>query len=222
MVTETVQRYRDRTVAGAALAGELMKYAGQNVAVFGVGSGGVAVAAPIAGALGADLDVLAARRLALPGRPEQLWGAVAVLGEYVQVVADHAEARQRMDGTDPVNHFTRRDLIELRHLEDTYRAGRPPDRVHGRLVIMVADGLNSVLVMRAAASVLLKHRPARLVVAIPAGTVQTCRDLRKTAAEVVCPITLGLFRSGESMYADHRDIPDGDVRRLLSAWHGSS
>lgn len=214
MVTPTVQRYRDRVAAGAVLAGELSRYAGQNVAVFGVGSGGVAVATPIAVALGADLDVLAARRLALPGRPDQLWGAVAVLGEHVQVVADQAEVGQRMDETDPVNRF-RRDLIELRRLEDTYRAGRPPDRVQGRLVIMVADGLNSLSVMRAASSVVLKQRPACLVIALPAGTVHTCRELRKTATEVVCPVSLGLFRSDEALYAHHGDIPDGEACRLL-------
>jgi putative phosphoribosyl transferase len=212
-----MQGYRDRADAGAVLAGELVKYAGQNVAVFGVGSGGVAVAAPIAGALGADLDVLAVRQLALPGRPEQLWAAVAVLGEYVQVVADQSEATLRLEVTDPVNHFRDRDLIELRRLEDAYRAGRPPQRVHGRLVIIVADGLTGLAVMRAAASVVLKHHPARLVVALPAGTVHTCRELGKTANEVICPVSLGLFRSAEPLYADHGDIPVGDIRRLLSA-----
>ena len=57
MMQQTIARYRDRPAAGAVLAEQLMKYAGQNVAVFGVGAGGVAVAAPIARALGADLDV---------------------------------------------------------------------------------------------------------------------------------------------------------------------
>ena len=88
MTRQTITRYRDRGAAGAVLAEELMKYAGQNVAVFGVGAGGVAVAAPIARALGADLDVLAVRRLTMPGQPDQPWGAVAVLGECVQVVAE--------------------------------------------------------------------------------------------------------------------------------------
>ena len=63
MMQQTIARYRDRAAAGAVLAEHLRKYAGQNVAVFGVAAGGVAVAAPIARALGADLDVLAVRRL---------------------------------------------------------------------------------------------------------------------------------------------------------------
>ena len=48
MMQQTIARYRDRAAAGAVLAEQLRKYAGQNVAVFGVGAGGVAVAAPIA------------------------------------------------------------------------------------------------------------------------------------------------------------------------------
>ena len=88
MVLDTIPRYRDRRAAGSELAKELMKYAGQNVAVFGVGAGGVAVAAPIADALGADLDVLAVRQLTLPGQPDRSWGAVAVLGDCVKLVAE--------------------------------------------------------------------------------------------------------------------------------------
>ena len=94
MMQQTIARYRDRAAAGAVLAEQLMKYAGQNVAVFGVGAGGVAVAAPIARALGADLDVLAVRRLTLPGQPDQPWGAVAVLGDCVQVVAEQDTHRR--------------------------------------------------------------------------------------------------------------------------------
>ena len=167
MMQQTIARYRDRAAAGAVLAEQLMKYAGQNVAVFGVGAGGVAVAAPIARALGADLDVLAVRRLTLPGQPDQPWGAVAVLGDCVQVVAE--PDTHRRTAAEPGDTVRQRDLTELRQLEDTYRAGRPPERITGRLVIVVGDGLTSLAAMRAAASAVRRHRPAQLVIAIPTG-----------------------------------------------------
>jgi len=215
MVTmqQTIARYRDRPAAGAVLAEELMKYAGQNVAVFGVGAGGVAVAAPIARALGADLDVMVVRRLTMPGQPDVTWGAVAVLGACVQVVAERDTYRRI--AAEPGDTVRQRDLTELRQLEDTYRAGRPPERINGRLVIVVGDGLTSLAVMRAAASAVRRHRPAQLVLAIPTGTTQMSRELGRVADEVICPTSAGLFRSDPSVYSDPASITVDDVRRLL-------
>jgi predicted phosphoribosyltransferase len=215
MVQQTIARYRDRPAAGAVLAEQLMKYAGQNVAVFGVGAGGVAVAAPIARALGADLDVMAVRRLTVPGQPDQPWGAVAVLGACVQVVAE--QDTHRRISAEPGDTVRRRDLTELRQLEDIYRAGRPPERINGRLVIVVGDGLTSLAVMRAAASAVRRHRPAQLVIAIPTGTAQMSRELGRVADEVICPMSVGLFRSDLSVYSDPEGVTVDDVKRLLSA-----
>ena len=204
MTQQTIARYRDRGAAGAVLAEALMKYAGQNVAVFGVGAGGVAVAAPIARALGADLDVLAVRRLTLPGQPDRPWGAVAVLGDCVQVVGE------------PVDTVRQRDLTELRQLEGTYRAGRPPERVAGRLVIVVGDGLASLAAMRAAAAAVRRNYPAQLVMALPAGTAQLSRELGRVADEVICPISGGLFQSDASVYSDPAGVGVEETRSLLS------
>jgi predicted phosphoribosyltransferase len=214
MMQQTIARYRDRAAAGAVLAEQLMKYAGQNVAVFGVGAGGVAVAAPIARALGADLDVLAAQQLTLPGQPDQLWGAVAVLGECVQVVAE--QDTHRRTAAELGDTVRRRDLTELRQLEETYRAGRPPERVTSRLVIVVGDGLASLAAMRAAASAVRRHRPAQLVIALPTATTQMSRELGRVADEVICPLSAGLFQSDGSVYSDSAGISVDDVTRMLS------
>jgi predicted phosphoribosyltransferase len=214
MMQQTIARYRDRAAAGAVLAEQLRKYAGQNVAVFGVGAGGVAVAAPIALALGADLDVLAVRQLTLPGQPDQPWGAVAVLGDCVQVVAEQ-DTHRRTAG-EPADTVRRRDLTELRQLEDTYRAGRPPERITSRLVIVVGDGLAGLAAMRAAATAVRRHRPAQLVIALPTATTQLSRELGRVADEVICPMSAGLFQSNGSVYSDPAGISVDDVTRMLS------
>jgi predicted phosphoribosyltransferase len=192
-----------------------MGYAGQNVAVLGVGAGGVAVAAPIARALGADLDVLAVRGLTLPGQPDQMWGAAAALGKYVQIVAEQGSGHRFAKAER--GNVSERDLAELRHLEDIYRAGRPPERVSGRLVIVVADGLTDLTVMNAAVSAVRRHHPARVVFALPAGTTQRCRELGRVADEVICPMISGLLRMASPVYSDQASIGVDDVRHLLSA-----
>src|SRR3954469_17281028 len=51
--------------------------------VFGLPRGGVPVAAPVAQALGAPLDVLLVRKLGVPGREELAFGAIASGGARV-------------------------------------------------------------------------------------------------------------------------------------------
>src|SRR5690242_1999898 len=111
---QTIPLYRDRAAAGLVLAEKLMKYAGQNVAVFGVGASGVLVAAPVAEALGADLDVVAVRQLTVPGQPDQVWGAVAVLGDCVQIVAEHRSDRERSRSVELTDTVRQCDLSQLR------------------------------------------------------------------------------------------------------------
>jgi len=127
-VLQKVPRYRDRQQAGGVLGELLVKYAGQNVAVFGVGPGGVVVAAPVAAALGADLDVLMIRPLTMPGRPDRAWGALSASDERVYVVAEQDAEAAAIASADVPGSASRRELTALRHLRDTMRSGRLPER----------------------------------------------------------------------------------------------
>lgn len=214
---QKVPRYRDRRQAGVVLGELLVKYAGQNVAVFAVGPGGVVVAAPVAAALGADLDVLMVRPLTMPGRPDRVWGALSASGERVYVVAEQDAEAAAIASADVLGSASRRELTALRHLRDTMRSGRPPERVRGRLVIVVGDGLASVAAMRAAASAVRGNQPARLVLAVPAATGQTCREMAKDADELVCPWSLGPFRAVAPVYSVSAEVGVADVRSALTA-----
>src|SRR5512144_1432942 len=72
--------YRDRKEAGRVLADHLKAYEGKNVLVLGIARGGVPVAAEVARSLGAELDVVVARKLGAPGSPELAVGAVTADG----------------------------------------------------------------------------------------------------------------------------------------------
>lgn len=69
-------RYANRIDAGRALARALREYAGRNdVLVLGLPRGGVPVAAQVATALSAPLDVFLVRKIGVPGQPELAMGA---------------------------------------------------------------------------------------------------------------------------------------------------
>jgi putative phosphoribosyl transferase len=76
-------RFVDRVDAGRRLAERLRHLRGEDVVVLGLPRGGVPVAAEVARALGAPLDVIVVRKLGVPSRPELAMGAVGEDGVLV-------------------------------------------------------------------------------------------------------------------------------------------
>ncbi|MFJ4218105.1 phosphoribosyltransferase, partial [Streptomyces hydrogenans] len=68
--------FADRADAGRQLAARLGHLQGRDVIVLGLPRGGVPVAAEVAEALGAPLDICLVRKLGVPGRPELAMGAI--------------------------------------------------------------------------------------------------------------------------------------------------
>jgi putative phosphoribosyl transferase len=202
--------YFDRTAAGEALADELGQVAG-SVLVLGLARGGVPVAAPVADALGAELDVLIVRKLGLPGQPELAMGAIA--GD-MHVVRNEQIARD----VDPetLEAVRQQEVRELRRREQVYRGDRPPIDVRDRVVILVDDGLATGSTMRAAVEAVRRQRPARVIVAVPVGGVESCRRLARIADQVVCVWIPRYFNAVGQAYRDFSSVSDDEVRRVLA------
>jgi len=205
--------FRDRADAGRALAGLLERYRGAaGVLVLGLPRGGVPVAAEVAAALGAPLDVFVVRKLGVPGREELAMGAIASGGVRVlnQGVVDALAI-----APSAVEEVAAREGEELARRERHYRAGRPAPDVAGRLVIVVDDGLATGSTMRAAVTALRLQRSDRIVVAVPVGAAVTCRELRADADEVVCASTPSPFRAVGEWYEDFSPTGDDQIRAAL-------
>ena len=87
--------FADRADAGRQLAGCLEQLRGPDLVVLGLPRGGVVVAAEVARALHAPLDVLVVRKLGHPAQPEL---AVGALGEEgVRVLSSDPRVWQRLD-----------------------------------------------------------------------------------------------------------------------------
>jgi predicted phosphoribosyltransferase len=207
--------FRDRREAGRQLAQRLAAYANRpDVLVFALPRGGVPVAYEVARALHAPLDVFLVRKLGLPGHEELAMGAVASGGVRV-LNRDVVERLQLPD--ELIDAVTRRELQELERRERAYRGDRPFPDVQGKTIILVDDGLATGSTMRAAAEALRQQGPARLVIAVPAGSPETCNDFREEVDEVVCAITPDPFYAVGLWYQDFSQTTDDEVRELLSA-----
>src|SRR5437867_5043041 len=206
--------FANRTEAGRLLAGRLGQYAGRDdVVVLGLPRGGVPVAYQVARRLGAPLDVFIVRKLGVPGFEELAAGAIAsggvrVLNEDVVRAIPHAD--------EAIEAVTARETAELERREQIYREGRPPPEFHDRIVILVDDGLATGATMRAAVKALRQSGAAKIVVAVPVGPPDTCRELEEEADETICLSTPEFFQAVGQYYEDFSQTSDEDVRELLS------
>jgi putative phosphoribosyl transferase len=207
-------RFRDRSEAGRLLAQKLSEYAGrEDVIVLALPRGGIPVGYEVAKALGAPLDVFVARKLGLPGHPELAMGAIASGGA---VVLDQALV-QRLGVTQAqLADTVAAEARELLRREETYRDGREPPDLEGKTVILVDDGLATGATMRAAVLALREHDPARIVVAVPVASKETCDQFRDVADEIVCAITPRPFYAVGMWYEDFDQTTDDEVRELLA------
>jgi erythromycin esterase-like protein/predicted phosphoribosyltransferase len=207
--------FRDRRDAGRVLAGLLDHYRGRpDVVVLGLARGGVPVAYEIAQALGAPLDVFVVRKLGVPGREELAMGAIASGG--VVVVNDDLIRGLRIS-PEVIQRVAEQEGRELLRREQAYRGGRPMPHLAGKTVIVVDDGLATGSSMRAAIQALRQHRPARIVVAVPAAPQSTCQELAAMVDEVVCATTPSPFLAVGQSYWDFTQTTDEEVRDLLRA-----
>lgn len=206
-------RFRDRTEAGRRLAAELMAYAHQpDVRVFALPRGGVPVAFEVARALDAPLDVFVVRKLGLPGHEEFAIGAVAsggivVLNENVVRAAGVSDAA--------VERVIAAERRELERREKRYRGDRPLPEIAGNTVILVDDGLATGSTMRAAVAAVNQENPARVVVAVPIASSETCAALRNEVHEIVCAVTPEPFYAVGLWYEDFSQTTDEEVHELL-------
>src|SRR5207248_4255236 len=114
-----------------------------------------------------------------------------------------------------IDRVAQQELRELERRERLYRGNRPPPEVRGRTIILVDDGLATGSTMRAAVAALRQQRPARIIVAVPVGAVETCAEFRRQADEVVCARTPEPFYAVGLWYGDFSQTTDEEVHDLL-------
>ena len=206
-------RFADRRAAGTELAEHLQQYrTRRDVTVLALPRGGVPVAYEIARALEAPLDVFLVRKLGLPGRPELAMGAIASGG--IRVLNDDV-VRWYGIPADVIDRVAAAEQAELTRRERAYRGDHPPPELQGRTVVLVDDGLATGSTMKAAVRAVRARHPSRIVVAVPVGAPDTCRELAEGADEVVCARMPQPFTAVGLWYRDFSQTTDEEVQLLL-------
>jgi uncharacterized protein (TIGR00369 family) len=207
-------RFRDRADAGRQLASRLLPLRRKHVVVLGLPRGGVAVAAEVARALSAHLDVILVRKLGVPAQPELGMGAI---GEGDARVINADVVRYAGVSEADIAAVERRERSELERRIKRYRGDAPREQLAGRIAVLVDDGIATGSTARAACQVARAQGAARVVLAVPVAPPSAAAALAGDADELVCLETPQRFLAIGEWYEDFSQTRDEEVVSLLRA-----
>ncbi len=203
--------FQNRAEAGRQLAERLAAYRDRDTVVYALPRGGVPVAAEVAGALGAPLDLVIPRKIGHPASPEYAIAAVTERGDPVE---NRAEV-ERLD-PDWYAAAVRAERREAKRRREAYLGGRPPVDPAGRTAIVVDDGIATGLTMQAAVRAIAARQPRRIVVAVPVIPLDIRDDIARTVDDVVTVREPEFFLGAiGAYYEDFRQTTDDEVTALL-------
>jgi predicted phosphoribosyltransferase len=207
--------FRDRADAGHKLALALTGYAGEHALVLALPRGGVPVAAEVARALHASLDLLLVRKIGCPMQPELAMGAVVDGARPVTVRNEDVIGAMGV-GEAEFERVRRAELAELERRRARYLGDRQAAKLEGRTVIVIDDGLATGATMRAALRALRNHSPKKIVLAVPVAPSDTLAELRREADDVVCLEHFHAFGAIGAYYDDFRQVSDEELIAILA------
>ena len=207
--------FADRTDAGRKLAQALAGYRDQHVVVLGLPRGGVPVAAQVAEALKAPLDLILVRKIGVPMQPELAMGAVVDGNTPLIVRNDEVIELAGIDESE-FKHVCDGELAEIERRRKRYLGSRERIDVAGRTVIVVDDGIATGATTRAALRATRAREPKKLVLAVPVAPTESLMTMREEADEVICLEDYASFGAIGCYYADFRQTSDDEVIDALA------
>ncbi|MCI0376405.1 MAG: hypothetical protein L0215_02235 [Gemmataceae bacterium] len=205
--------FRNRTEAGKKLAGKLKGRCLVDPLVLAVPRGGVVVGAAIAQELGADLDVVLARKLRAPGHYELALGALAEDGT-VYLNPDLADAYPGLPEYLALERENQ--LEEIRRRAAQYRSVRPAAPIKGRSIVVTDDGIATGSTMIAALRALRAQRPAEVIVAVPVGAPDRLAEIVPLCDDIVCLRQPHDLQYVGQFYQNFEQVEDEEVLSLLT------
>lgn len=206
--------FTNRIEAGRQLAKALADYKSDKPVVMALPRGGVPVAAEVAAALDAPLDLILVRKIGVPFQPELAMGAVVDGPAPITIRNDDVIASCGVDNKE-FDEVRRQEIAEIERRRQRYLAGRPHPDVGGKTVIVVDDGIATGATIRAALQAMRQRKAGKIVLAVPVAPTETIEKLQGECDAIVCLESHTFFGAIGVYYADFRQVTDDEVIALL-------
>jgi putative phosphoribosyl transferase len=205
--------FDNRHHAATLLAERLHEYRSKHPLVLAIPRGALPMGKIIADALGGELDVVLTRKLRAPGNPEYAIGAIdetgwATISEYATAAGatpDYIEQEKQ----------TQLEVIKRRRQQ--YTPIRAPADPHGRIVIVVDDGLATGATMIAALNALRARKPKTLICAVPVAHPDTLDKVAQYADDIICLHSPNNFYAVGQFYREFPQVEDEEVIEILQS-----
>lgn len=172
--------FYDRCAAGSVLSLQLRRDYGPHAVVLGIARGGIPVAREIARSLELPLGVVPVRKIVLPGKLVPI-GAVAD--------QDVTVWNERIPGNVDRSPYFREALLAARErlgqLQAEYASLRF-ESLRDKWVILVDDGIETGMTMRAAIASLRHQDVAGITVAVPVASKSALARVSQCVEEIEC------------------------------------
>jgi len=205
--------FADRRDAGLQLAEKLKHYKScKGVLILALPRGGAVPGFEIARVIGAPLDVLIVRKIGFPGQLELAVGAVSETGTIVlnQHIISDGEVSQKY-----IEDEIAAQKKEIDRRMRLYRGGRRLEKVEGKTIILVDDGVATGATMKAGIATLREEKIEKLIVAVAVSPLETADELRTMADEFICLYTPSDFMAVGNYYRDFSQVTDEEVAEIL-------
>jgi putative phosphoribosyl transferase len=209
-------RFHDRISAGRELARALAAFGGPDTVVLGLPRGGLPVAAEVARALNAGLEVVLVRKIGMPFDSELALGAIAG-PEGQSIVLNPGLVRALGIDDAGIEALARPARAELARRRALWGTRLQPGALAGKRVILVDDGIATGATMRAAIAAVRAERPAQIVVATPVAAPSALAELHGLADDLICLHAPQGFVAVGTHYARFPQVEDDEVRALLDS-----
>lgn len=210
-----MRRWRDRIEAGQELAKALIEYKDKPVIVYGLPRGGVVVAAEVARALNAPLDLIIARKIGHPFHPEYAIGAVTETGQPVLNAAETVSIDKKWLET-----TIKQEREEAKRRREVYLLGQPAHSAKHKTAILVDDGIATGLTFKAATEELKSKQPAKIVVAVPVAPDDSAAEIEAEVDELVCLLREKYYLGAVGAYYEYfEQTEDNEVIDILSEFN---
>lgn len=203
--------FKDRIEAGYALAEKLKKYKNANGVVLAVPKGAVPIGFVVARELGLPLELILSKKIGHPVNKEYAIGAVSLLGSFV---VPHEDVRQEY-----IDKEILRIRNNLKDMQHKFMAGRPPQDVRDKTVIVIDDGIATGNTLMATINILKKNHPARIVIAVPVSSRAAYAKLSKQVDELISLIIPEYFAGVGAFYEQFEDVSEEQVKYYLDKSH---
>ena len=204
--------FSDRFSAAKDLAEKLEKYKGdKNAVILAIPRGGLQVGYVLAKELELPLDIALTKKIGYPGNSEYAIGAVSLKSYIVE--------ESLLKSGEVSRGYIEREVSEIRGLLEErykrYRGDKKPCELSGKTVIITDDGVATGRTIMAAIDLIKEDKPKKIVVAVPVGPMDTLKELKIKADEVVCVLVPPMFYAIGQFYSDFTQVEDREAIRLL-------